>query len=412
MQRNDKIRPYRPHKDKKAVQRIWIECGWIEDEKRHLDALDVVLSGDETLVREIGGAAECLVTSARGSWHHSGTPLPLAAITAVTTGRVARNAGAASETLARMLAERSAAGDVVSGLGVFEQGFYERLGYGAIGYEHTIHFDPAWLAPLGATRAPVRLSQRDADAIHSARLARRKWHGAVDLAAPACTRAELMFQKNGFGLGYREGDRITHCAVFSTESVAHGPYCVNWLVYQDFRQLRELFGAIRGLGDQVRQVYLREPHRVNVQSLLQRPFQLYTITKGGKYHARNEAETYSQLRILDLPACIAALKPRARLRFGLRLHDPISAYLPEDAPWRGVAGDWIIDLGTTSRATPGYETGLPVLEADVGDITRWWAGAAGAESLAGFGSLRGAADLIAALDRVIDLPRPEQDWDY
>lgn len=412
MQQNGTIRPYRARGDKKAAQRIWLECGWLEDEKRLLDAFDVLLSGQQTLVCEIGGAAECLVNSMHGSWYHSGTPLSLAAITAVTTSRVARNSGAASRTLAQMLADRGAAGDALSGLSVFEQGFYERLGYGAIGYEHTIHFDPAWLAKLGAVRTPVRLSQQDADRIHAARLARRKWHGGVNLDSATFTKAELMYEKHSFGLGYLEGDKITHCVVFSTDSVLHGPYSVNWLVYQDFEQLRELFGLMRGLGDQVRQISMREPHRVNVQGLLKRPFQLYGITKGSKYHARNEAESYSQLRIMDLPTCIAALKTRAGLRFGLRLHDPVAEYLAEDAAWRGVGGEWIVELGETSQASPGHETGLPMLEAGVGDFTRWWAGSASAESLATFGSFRGPADLIVAMDRAIDVPRPEQDWEY
>lgn len=405
------IRRYRPRKDKKAVQRIWQECGWISQEKHEIEAQSQLIKGSDAWVMELDGQAECLVLSTDGVFHHTGTPLKLSAITGVTTSRVARNLSAASKTLAKCLADQAASGKAVSGLGIFEQGFYNRLGYGNGTYEHLVRFDPAWLKNMGKPRTPVRLGLDDFKEIHETRLNRRKAHGAADLLPPEITQADMLFSKKVFGLGYRENGKLTHYLVGRGDG-EFGPYHVDLLVYSTIHQFRELMAVIRGLGDQIRQVRFREPRGIQIQSLLKKPFQLYTVTQQAKYQARSSAMAYWQLRILNLPECVAALTIEDSLEFNLTLSDPLEKYLGEGAPWRGCGGDYTVKLGKTSRAVEGHTEGLPVLYSSVNDFTRFWMGAASAEVLNGLESFDGPEQLIRDLDRHVRLPLPAPDWDY
>jgi hypothetical protein len=405
-------RKYNVRKDKKAVQRIWQECGWISEEKREIDALDQFVKSSSGWVFDMDGSAECLSLGTRARFLHTKTELSLVAITAVTTSRVARNQRAASGTLSRLLAEEAAAGVQLSGLGIFEQGFYDRLGYGNGTYEHVVRFDPAWLADFGKPRVPVRLGNSDWKEIHESRLARRKRHGAVDLLPPEITKSELEWPKNNFGLGYRENGKLTHYFVAFADNVETGPYKIHWMVYQTIDQFKELMALIRGLGDQVRSIRMREPRDIQLQSLIRKPFQLYQATEDAKHQSKATAIAYWQLRILDVSACVAAVSTATPLKFNLTLTDPIVGLLADDSPWRGCGGDYTIGFDATSTAVPGHTPDLPVLTASVNDFTRFWMGAADAEVLAGVGSFDGPQDLIVALDESLRLPLPAPDWDY
>jgi len=408
----NEFRKYNARKDKKSVQRMWRECGWLSDEKREIEASDLFIKVSSGWVYDMDGSAECLSISTPGRFLHTSTELSLAAITAVTTSRIARNQGAASGTLARLLAEMAAAGAQVSGLGIFEQGFYDRLGYGNGTYEHWVRFAPAWLTDLGKPRVPVRLTVDDWKEIHEARLARRKRHGATDLLPPETTKADMCWAKHVFGLGFRENGALTHFFVAHCDEVENGPCTVDWMAYQSIDQFRELMGLIRGLGDQVRHFRMREPRDIQLQSLMHKPFQLFHLTENAKHQNRNFALAYWQLRVLDLPACVAAVKTANSLEFNLTLADPVENLLPDDAPWRGCSGEYTIAFGPSSSATSGSTPDLPTLSATVNDFTRFWMGAASAEVLAGVGSFEGPSELIADLDDALNLPSPAPDWDY
>ncbi len=406
------IRKYSFRKDKKAIHRIWQECGWIGREKQELEALDRFVGVSDCWVAELDGNAESMATSTPGTFFHSGTPLQLAAITSVTTSRVARNQQTASRTVARLVSEQAFRGAQLSGLGIFEQGFYDRLGYGNGAYEHMVRFDPAWLVRLGTPRVPVRLGRDDWKEIHEARFSRRKLHGAVDLTPPEISLCEMDWSKNVFGLGYRENGKLTHFFVAHADEVETGPYRIDWMVYRSVYEFRELLALVRGLGDQVRQGRMREPRDVQLQSLMKKPFQLHTITQEGKFTSRVAAYAYWQMRILDLPSCVSAVHARASLRFNLRLQDPLSRFVDDDAPWRGCGGDYVVELGEESTAHPGSDPELPELKATVGDFTRFWMGGTRADVLAGLHSFRAPADLIQALDAALVLPKPAPDWDF
>jgi len=237
----------------------------------------------------------------------------------------------------------------------------------------------------------------------------------VDIAPAGLTRYEMAETKNGFGLGYRrEGDgTLTHYVWMSAPNVERGPYTVQWAAYQDYDQLLELLAVLHNLGDQVHLVRMREPQGIQLQDLIVQPFKGQNVTARSDYAQRIIAEAYWQMRICDLEACLARTRlPGEAVRFNLELGDPIEALLPEDAPWRGVAGRYVVTLGPSSGAERGWDASLPTLTATVNAFTRMWLGVRPATGLAATDDLSGPPDLLQALDSALCLPEPKPDWDY
>ena len=406
------IRNYSINRDRKAVHRIWQECGWLSDDKKEKEAFDLFLSSSNAAVYELGGAAECLVVSTPSHMQYLEQRLDYSAITGVTTSRIARNVGAASKLLAHVLARDAAAGAKVSGLGIFEQGFYNRLGYGSGNYELWIGFDPAWLVALPKARTPERLDITHWRAIHQARLRRRKAHGGLNLLPPEISKSEMLFFKNSFGLGYRRGNKITHCVVMHCRNVENGPYSVSWMAYENYHQFRELLSLISGLGDQVRKVQMREPKGIQIQDFIKKPFQLQSITHKGQYEAGTRADAYWQMRILDLKKCISVMTCADELEFNLVVEDPIEQFLPKESPWKGCGGAYHVSLGEKSAMKKGPNAALETVTASIGDFTRFWVGVQSAEALNVTGRFEAPDALLRKLDRIHVVPQPAPDWDY
>jgi predicted acetyltransferase len=137
------LRDYDPSRDKTAAHRIWYETGWLEKGKE--EEMDIFVESGRAMVAEIGGEAECLVLSAAGTMRYLDRELPFTGVTGVTTSHVARKQGLASRLTASLVAADAADGALVAGLGMFEQGFYNQLGFGTGSYEHWVGFDPARL---------------------------------------------------------------------------------------------------------------------------------------------------------------------------------------------------------------------------------------------------------------------------
>lgn len=100
--------------------------------------------------------------------------------------------------------------------------------------------------------------------------------------------------------------------------------------------------------------------------------------------------------------------PRGGSTFQLK----IDHALGEDAQWRGVAGDYVVTLGPSSRAEQGSDDALPTLSASVNAFTRMWLGVRPATGLAVTDNLAGPPPLLEALDPVLRLPDPKPDWDF
>ena len=406
-------RAYDPGRDEDAVLRIIREVGWTRPGKD--DLWTPYLTCGRVLVADLDGQPECLVATAPGVIRYLTEDLPLAEVTAVATSHIARRQRFARRLLARALAEAVADGAVISRVCIFDQGFYNRVGFGTGGYEHTLLFDPSALRVNAEPRVPRRLTVEDSALMHASRLARRRGHGAANYPSATITELEARFPDKALGLGYCDGPNgeLTHHFWCAADHLEWGPYHIKWLVFQTPDQFLELLALIKSLGDQVHLVRMREPQGIQLQDLLHRPFRHYQMTEKSRFENRMAAVAFWQVRILDLPKCLAQTRlPSGETRFNLELTDPIEPLLDDDAPWRGVAGNYIVTLGKTSAAESGSDPALPTLKASVNAFSRLWFGVRPATGLAVTDDLSGPQSLLDQLDSTLRLPDPKPDWDF
>lgn len=407
-------RRYDPRKDREAALRTWREVGWMQEGQEEL--LAQFLREGDTFVGDLDGAAECVVITAPGTVRHLREDLAFSCVAAVLVSPVARRQSLAGCVTSGAVAEGAASGALVAGLGVFDQGYYNRFGFGSGGYEPRVAFDPARLLLDLRPRVPRRLSVDDADAVHASRLARRRGHGACTISADLYTTATMTLEigKNHFGLGYCDGPdgELTHhiwCDAGREEE--HAGLSVPWMAYRTTEQFLELMALLKSLGDQVRVVEMEEPPGIQLQDLLEKPFREEAVRRGSRYRTGINTRAWWQMRINDIPGCLARTRlPWGEVRFNLELSDPIERHLPADAPWRGVGGRYVVTLGTTSEAEQGRDASLPTLRATVNAFTRLWLGVRPATGLAATDDLAGPQDLLEALDAVLCLPQPRPDW--
>ncbi len=153
-----KYRQYDHKRDKKAVQRIWREIGWLEKGKEEVASIHI--KSGRAIIIEVNNEAECCATAVPGGIHYLNEELPFSGITGVATSRIARKQGLAKQLTAIIVAIEAAEGALVSGLGVFEQGYYDQIGFGTGSYEHYMALDPSQLnigiKPDGLWRAIPR----------------------------------------------------------------------------------------------------------------------------------------------------------------------------------------------------------------------------------------------------------------
>jgi predicted acetyltransferase len=407
------IRTYDPGKDKDAIARMWREVGWIGKDTPAW--LDTFLEVDTTFIAEVEGQAESLASTEAGIVKYLDEELPFCLVAAVCTSHIARKRGAPKLLVARALARAVEEGALVAGLGMFDQGFYDQVGFGTGGYEHWVRFDPAAITVPVPYRTPRRLSAQDWELVHASRVARRRAHGACTVTDPRVTQLTLQHHERGFGLGYCDGPNgeLTHHLWFSAGNFESGPYHVQWMAFRSREQFLELMAVIRSLGDQVRLVTMQEPSGIQVQDLLDRPFRHQEVTEGSRWENRINARAWWQARILDLPGCLARTHLGcADLQFNLRLADPVALVRDDGLLWRGIGGEYVVTLGVESRAEAGFDPALPALEASVNAFTRLWLGVRPATGLAYTDDLAGPEELLSALDTAFCIPEPKPDWDF
>ena len=414
MDRTDgiEIRPFDLERDKEAALRIYREVGWLEKGKE--EAALAHFRASRGIVAALCGEAESLATWAPGTLRYLEEDLKASFVNGVTTSRIARKQGLARQLTARAVAQDEAEGALVSLLGMFEQGYYDQLGFGTLGSGHRVSFAPSQLAVPGRARIPIRLSTDDWERVHKNRLERRRVHGGVAITPAEMTHGEMLWGDNAFGLGYADSaGRLTH-HLWATGKEEHGPYRVAWMACRTREEFHELLLLLHELGDQVHSVRLAEPFGVQFQDLLEKPFVMQEVTRGSKYESAVRAYAEYQARILDLPGCLARtrLPGAGTVRFHLSLSDPIGKLLPEGAPWGGAGGDYVVTLGAESSAEVGKGKGLPVLKTTVNAFTRLWLGVRPATRLSWTDDLAGPPDLLTDLDRVLRLPEPKPDWDF
>ena len=408
------ILDYDHARDWTAVERIYREVGWIEDES------DAKIAEQEAqhrpgVVFPIDGEAECAVFTAPGAMRHLETDLDMTVVASVTTSRIARRLGAAKALTAHVLAQAAEQGSEVAALSMFDQGFYDRIGFGTGAYAARVHFDPATLVVEAPFRPPKRLGAKHWREVYGAMFSRQRGHGSCVLHTPEITRAHLSGTNyKDFCLGFFDGpDGALSHFIWGEVEGEHGPYNIWCYAYRNAEQLFELLALIKSLGDQVSSFSMEEPPEIQFQDLLRQPFRQREVTRGSKHASDHHTVAYGQARMLDVPRCLAKTHiDAADLRFNLRLTDPIASSLDGKHQWQGVAGDYVVTLGEESAATPGRAVGLPDLHASVGAFTRVWLGVRNASSLALTDDIQGDPALLAELDRSLRLPRPHVGWPF
>jgi len=411
-----KIREFEFEKDYENIFKIWREIGWINDEKRKREALKYFVKAGQGKVIELNNEVEGYVNSTPGYYQYLDQQFDLQAVSAVTISRVARKQGIGTKATAQSIAEAAAKGTHISALGMFEQGFYNKLGYGTGSYEHFISFDPDHLKIPGKAPVPERIKVEDYKKVHEAKLERKKRHGYCTLLPPEITRAEMFFgQKEPFGLGYKDKEgNITHHIWVLPNKELHGPYFIRWMTFNTIEQFFDLMNLIKNLGDQVHLVKIFEPAGIQFQDLINKPIKDTTVTKKSDYQVINKAMAYWQIRLLDLKSCINNTSIKGEtVEFNLKLKDPIEKYLDESSPWTGLSGNYSVRFGEISNINKEFKSNLPTLKTDINTFTRMWIGAVRPSLLPYTNYFEAPQELINKLDNLfVTLPTPKIDWDF
>ncbi|HUW03372.1 MAG TPA: GNAT family N-acetyltransferase [Acidimicrobiales bacterium] len=395
------IRPYEAA-DLDAITRIWREIGWIDDSEANAAGLERFLDGGNAVVGDIDGTAECLVKTSAGRMRYLDADLTATFVMAVTTSRVARRGGLATTLTAQELIHAARDGAQVAALGMFEQGFYDRFGFGTGSYEHRFKFDPSTLRVPVPDRPTVRITFDDAADVHqlTQRAARR--HGGFVVDEPGWADAELRFLDKFVGLGLRASDgRLS--AVLAGSAVGSDHADVAMFVAETPADALDLLGVIKGLSDQWITVKMVEPPGIQLQDLIDRPLRQRTMAWRETGGAFQTALGWWQMRILDLVSCVRRIRWIGEpLQLVLRLDDPLGP--DEDT---NLSGDWVMSLGPDPDIERGTAADLPVLSAGISSFSRLWLGVRSATTLSQSTDLGGPESLLESIDRGLVLPRPE-----
>lgn len=409
------FRAFDPGRDTAHVRRIWQEVGWLDMQEGNNDSFLAFLACGRALVAELDGAAECLVATAPGAMLYQTADMPITCVTAVTTSRTVRKRGIASSLCARALAEEALEGSPLAMLGMFEQGYYNRLGFGTGSDIVRMAFDPAHLTLTAEHRHPIRLTSSDWEELHASRNRRFRVHGGCTMACAGITRGEVdSADSKQFGLGYRDdAGELTHYVWFSPRSVESGPYS-GVLVFRTWDQFLELMALIRSLGDQVHLVDLPAPPLIQMQDLLKQPFKHRRISDRGDFRAYARTAAWWQARMLNVPACLERTRLREETQtLNLVLDDPVESLLPAESDWKGIGGEYVLTLGERCSVVPGHQRGLETLRAGVGAFTRMWLGVLSATALSVTDHLSASQPVLERLDQLFaSVPRPHVDWDF
>lgn len=408
----DVIRTFDYEQDLADVKRIWKEVGWVVEDNE-VAQLDDFFAVGQTWVAEVDGTIECSVHAVPADIQIHQTRLSMLAVTAVTTSHLGRGRAFAQRLTARQLARAQGKGTALAALGMFDQGFYDKLGFGTGGYEQQFSFDPAQLRVPVPERPAVRLTLDDSADMHACLLNRHRQHGSVSLHSPRLFRSELGFDDKAFGLGFRSDEgELTHFLWLDPgAALEHGPYRVRYMGYQEGQQCLELLGLLKSLSDQVYSVNLIEPADCQLQVMLDRPMRHSQVSRASEFASHSKSLAWWQARVLNLAPCVEALAEASdQVSFQVQLIDPLSTYERR----AGLAGYWRVQLGPNAGAEPCTEghTGLPKLKMTVNTMTRLLLGVGSASSLALSDGLEGDRGFLHELDLAIRVHSPVTGWDF
>jgi len=399
-------------KDKDALFTILNEVGWVHDKKKD-KYLNKFLPKANTLVSDINDQAEVFATSSNGSIRYQDETLKLCAITGVSASLLARKQGFAGKLTATRLALDAEKGAEVGALCIFDQGYYNKLGFGNGNCENLVSFTPSTLKIDRKVKTPVRLTEKDYKIIHKNRVNRLPNHCAVTLPEYT-TQAELGEKNKNMGFGYFGGNgNLTHHVWLSGKGKEQGPYWVQWLAYENLDQLMDLFALLKSFEEQVIMIRMVEPTFIQMQDFIEKPYHIKAMTRKSENQNFIYTTAYWQLRILNLQKCMKKTHLNCDdFSFNLQLSDPIGKYVSGDVKWKGIAGDYVITLGKDSSAKKGSRKELPILKASVGALTRMWFGIMSASALVYSDGIEAPDELLKKLDKAFLLPEAHVDWGF
>jgi predicted acetyltransferase len=411
-------------RDMDPVLRIWNETGWYEGEDRQKEQIKDFFKANDgrSLVARLNGQAESVVHCTLGSMRYGNPPqcseLSIGAITAVTTSRVARKLRAASRLTARAIAEMGDDGAAIALLGMFEQGFYDRFGFGVGPYEIKVWAYPGSLRVPVEYRTPERFDfDHHSDELHEAVLKRHRTHGGVVIGGERSTSTAVNLDHEVSIYGYRTDGVASHWMAVEHNG-ENGPDRVVAWAYQSPEQCLELLRLIQEWGDQVDLIRFIEPPWMQAQDFDAEPGHNYRRTKGGTAHVRTEADAWWQIRIVDLQACIGAMGPVAEpFELVVEIDDPVERHLTDSGfsgSWEPLSGRWRFSFGQ-SHSVEQLDDHTPQadLRTTINALSRWWLGVLPASALGVIGQMDGGSATLDRLDQLtVHLPRPHPGWDF
>ena len=412
--------PFDFDRDMESILRTWSETGWWDNEDEQKEKILEFFKANDgrSVVGLIDGHAECVVHRALGTVRYDQALLSMGGVTAVTTSRIARRRQLASRLTARTVAHLADEGCAVAMLGMFDQGFYDRFGFGTGAYENVAWIYPGALAVPADYRPPERLElDADSEELHAAMTSRLSIHGGVVIGGERMTAAGMRVDGDITIYGYRTDGAISHfLAVLTTGE--HGPDRITQWAYQTREQCLELLRLVQEWGDQVDVLRLTEPVWLQLQDFIVDPGAQFRRTRGSQTGAlRIEADAWWQARIIDLSACIRAIRAvDDSFSVVVKLTDPLGGHLVDsgyDGAWNGLDGTWRLSFGATHTAERIGSNEPHDLETTVNALTRWWLGVLPASTLLAMGAFVCTAETAALLDTLTNhLPTPQPGWDF
>ncbi len=410
------IRDYQTDTDLEPLFNLLREIHWVDKEDSMQD-LDKFLKSGRTIIGSVNGSLECLTGSYTGSMRYLAEDIPLSAVTYVATGLAVRRRGLAKRLTANLLANDALDGASLAMLGVFDQGFYDKIGFGSGAYQFNVRCDLGdmrTVKPVKKLPPAIRLTHNDAHSMHSAMLKRKRGHGSCNIFTHSFTEYECKSTKNSFGLGYKDTNgQLTHF-LFGEIEDEDGPLFVTMMAWQTQEQLIELLSLLSTLGDQICIANFVQPRDIQIQDLLTRPLKNYETRGNDKYSTGISAISEWQVRILNLQDCMSKTHiPNKSYEFNLLLKDPISAQLSQELHWQGLGGEWTVGIGRESYAKRGFSDKLPNVKASIGAFTRLWIGSATASGLSVTDDLSAEPCVIEKLDELFSqIPMPMREWGF
>lgn len=408
-----RVADYDPQLHLEQCTRIFREASWLPDHPAGVAAMGRYFQDNRCLVAEIDGVVEGMSVAVPGTLRHLAECLPFLAVTSVAVGNAGRKRGLGTRVTGEATARGASDGCLVAALGFFEQGYYNRLGYGNGPYNRIVTFCPSDLPhDLPFPERVCRLGPDNLDEVFRNISERMPCHGQAMLDR-SFHAAELQWEGRSAGIGCRNAEGILTHHLWYTPSGERGPHRVAWMCYRNGRELLELLGIIRSLGDQVDLMTMEEPPHIQFQDLMKTPMRSMRMLAGRENSVGIRAFSYTQARILDLPGVLERTAlPQGEVVFNLSIHDPISGFISERYGWQGCAGDYTVVLGPHCSARPGHAKGIERMDAGIGAFTRLWLGVGKPSVLALTDELEASQSLLKNLDSVLCLPEPRFNCDF